>query len=71
MAGILEQRCSFVAGRWVEGQRFPVQNPADESIVTELSAAPLEEVGRAIAEARRSFDEGAWADLPAPERARA
>ena len=72
VAGILEQRCSFVAGRWVEGnEHIPVENPADESIVTELSAAPLEEVRRAIAEARRSFDEGDWADLPPAERARA
>jgi acyl-CoA reductase-like NAD-dependent aldehyde dehydrogenase len=61
-----------VAGRWVEGsERFPVENPADESIVTELSAAPLEEVRRAVAEARRSFDEGVWADLPPAERAQA
>jgi acyl-CoA reductase-like NAD-dependent aldehyde dehydrogenase len=71
VARILAPRSSFVAGRWVEaGERFPVENPADESIVTELSAAPPEEVRRAVAEARRCFDEGVWADLPAAERAR-
>jgi len=67
---ILSERRSFVAGQWVEGhESFPVVNPADESTVTELGATPLEEVNRAIAEARRIFDEGVWADRPARERA--
>jgi aldehyde dehydrogenase (NAD+) len=69
--GILDQRCSYVAGHWVEeGDRFPVEDPADESLVTEVVAAPAREVSRAIAEARRSFDEGVWSDLAARERAR-
>ncbi len=46
-----------------------VEDPADESIVTELSVTPLEEVGRAIAEARRSFDDGVWAYRAARDRA--
>jgi acyl-CoA reductase-like NAD-dependent aldehyde dehydrogenase len=70
-SGILEYRSAYVAGRWVEGtERFPVENPADESLVTELVETPLDEVRRAIVEARRSFDDGVWADLPASERAR-
>ncbi len=69
--GILDERRSFVAGRWVDGdESFPVENPANESVVTELGATPLHEVHRAIGEARRSFDEGTWADLPARDRAR-
>ncbi len=68
--GILTERRSFVAGQWVEGPLFPVENPADESRVAELAATPLDEVQRAIREARRSFDEGIWADLAASERAR-
>ncbi len=68
---ILAERRSFIAGRWVEGdEALVVENPADQSVVTELAATPLVEVGRAIAQARRSFDEGAWADLPARDRAR-
>lgn len=67
---ILVERRSFVAGQWVQGDKaFPVENPADESIVTELRATPLDEVRRAIGEARRSFDEGVWARRPARERA--
>lgn len=70
-AGILEYRTGFVAGTWVDGSdRFPVENPADESLVAELVVTPLDEVHRAIGEARRSFDAGVWADLPGSERAR-
>ena len=36
---ILSERKSYVAGRWVEGgESLPVENPADESVVTELTA---------------------------------
>lgn len=66
---MLEERRSFVAGTWVDGDTaIPVENPADESIITEVVATPLAEVERAIAEARRTFDAGVWADLPRTER---
>jgi acyl-CoA reductase-like NAD-dependent aldehyde dehydrogenase len=69
--GILNERRSYVAGRWVEGdEALPVENPADETQVTVLSATPMGEVRRALVEARRSFDEGTWANRPARERAR-
>ena len=69
-ADILSERRSYIAGRWVESDEVvAVENPADESLVAELAATPLPEVHRAIAEARRSFDQGTWADLPAKYRA--
>jgi acyl-CoA reductase-like NAD-dependent aldehyde dehydrogenase len=68
---ILDETRSYIAGRWVAGnQKFAIENPADESIVTELFATPLHEVRTAIAEARRTFDEGTWAGLPPRERAK-
>ncbi len=68
--GILTERRSFVAGRWVGGdERFQVENPADETVVSELTATPIVEVRRAVAEARRSFDEGVWAGLQVTDRA--
>ena len=68
---IIDGRRSYIAGRWVEGERsFEVENPADESCFAEAGVTPLPEVRRAIAEARRAFDQGVWADLPVPERAR-
>ena len=67
---IIDGSRSYVAGRWVEGERgFAVENPADESIVAEAGVTPLAEVREAIAQARRSFDEGIWADRPVAERA--
>ncbi|MFG1921964.1 aldehyde dehydrogenase family protein [Cryptosporangium sp. NPDC048952] len=61
---------SYVAGTWVEGDTtFTVENPADETTVTELPETPLPEVERAIVEARKSFDSGVWADRSIDERA--
>jgi acyl-CoA reductase-like NAD-dependent aldehyde dehydrogenase len=69
-AKLIDSGASYVAGRWVEGDTtFPVENPADESIVAEVSTTPPSEIERAIAEARRAFDDGVWADLPRAERA--
>ncbi len=68
---MIDQRHSFVAGRWVEGEEsLPVENPADESVVCEVTTTPMAEIGRAVAEARGAFDEGVWADRPAADRAR-
>ncbi|HEY2562619.1 MAG TPA: aldehyde dehydrogenase family protein, partial [Acidimicrobiales bacterium] len=68
--GILANRASYVAGRWIDGdEALAVENPADETLVCELPTAPLEEIRQAVTEARRSFDEGRWANLSAKERA--
>ena len=68
---MIDGRRSYVAGRWVEGERsFTVENPADESSVADAGVTPATEVERAITEARRCFDQGVWADQPAAERAR-
>ncbi len=68
---ILAEQRSYIAGRWITGDDVvSVENPADESHVADITATPLAEVQRAIAEARRSFDEGAWAETPPGERAR-
>jgi aldehyde dehydrogenase (NAD+) len=68
---IIDGQRSYVAGRWVEGgHSFEVENPADESCLAVAGVTPLEEVRRAITEARSSFDEGIWADRPVAERAR-
>ncbi|OKI86169.1 aldehyde dehydrogenase family protein [Streptomyces sp. CB02414] len=71
MPDVIGARRSFIAGRWVEGDvPFSVTNPADESQVCVLPCTPPAEVRRAVAEARKSFDEGVWADCPAEHRAR-
>ncbi|HZC10812.1 MAG TPA: aldehyde dehydrogenase family protein [Mycobacterium sp.] len=69
--GILAERRSFVAGRWITGDDVvSVENPADESHVADITATPIDEVHRAITEARRSFDDGVWSAMPARQRAR-
>jgi acyl-CoA reductase-like NAD-dependent aldehyde dehydrogenase len=68
---LLAERRSYVAGAWVDGgEPFPVENPADETTVIELAATPIDQVRRAVTEARRVFDAGVWANRPAHERAR-
>jgi len=68
---ILAERRSYVAGRWVEGDRtLAVENPADEATVAELGVTPMAEVEQAIAAARASFDQGVWAQRTPAERAR-
>lgn len=70
MTIVAEQR-TYVAGRWITGDDVvSVENPADESHVADITATPLTEVQRAIDAARRSFDDGVWADTPPSERAR-
>jgi acyl-CoA reductase-like NAD-dependent aldehyde dehydrogenase len=70
VATLAEQR-TYVAGSWVTGEEtVAVENPADETHAGDVTVTPLSEVERAIVGARRSFDDGVWADLPVPERAR-
>ena len=70
MTELLTERRSYIAGIWVEGdQQFAVENPADESTIAHLPATPLKQVERAVLEARRSFDDGVWADRAPKERA--
>jgi aldehyde dehydrogenase (NAD+) len=69
---ILKERRSYVAGEWVEGdEALSVENPADETAVGQVSVTPLEQIHRAVSAARRSFDEGVWANLAPRDRAAA
>jgi aldehyde dehydrogenase (NAD+) len=68
---ILAEHRTYVAGSWITGEDLVgVENPADETRVGEVTATPLAEIERAIGEARRSFDEGVWADAAAADRAK-
>jgi aldehyde dehydrogenase (NAD+) len=71
MASVLTGGRSYIAGRWVTGDaEMVVDNPADETEAGRVTVTPIDEVAGAIAEARRSFDEGSWANRPVSERAR-
>ncbi len=63
----------YVDGTWVppvEGGTFPVINPATEEVIHHAPAGTGPDIAKAVAAARRAFDEGPWPRLPGAERAR-
>lgn len=56
---------AFVKG---EGSSFTVENPSDESIVAEVASCSTAQVDKAIAAARRAFDDGSWSGLSMKQR---
>jgi acyl-CoA reductase-like NAD-dependent aldehyde dehydrogenase len=63
----------FVDGTWVEaatGQTYDVPNPATEETVGAAPDATVEDMRRAIAAARRAFDDGPWPHTSRHDRAR-
>ncbi|MCB4208493.1 aldehyde dehydrogenase family protein [Arthrobacter sp. UM1] len=61
----------YIDGRWeaaASGKTREIRCPADGELVGLVSEAGREDTERAIAAARRAFDEGSWAALPAGER---
>jgi phenylacetaldehyde dehydrogenase len=52
------------------GATFETLNPATASPIASVPAAGPEDIDRAVAAARKAFDEGAaWRKMPAPQRA--
>jgi acyl-CoA reductase-like NAD-dependent aldehyde dehydrogenase len=67
---IISEQRTYVAGRWVTGDELlAVENPADETHVADITATPLAEFETAIVGARKSFDDGVWANRTPAERA--
>src|SRR2546428_10974418 len=63
----------FIGGRWVEaasGKTFETINPATGEVLARVAEGSAEDIDRAVAAARSSFDRGAWRDLPPAERAK-
>lgn len=61
----------FIDGQWVassDGGTRTVTCPADGSTVGVVSEATAADTGKAIAAARRAFDEGSWSATPAARR---
>jgi aldehyde dehydrogenase (NAD+) len=64
---------NFVDGRQVEavsGRRIDVASPSDGKVFASIPASGREDVDRAVAAARRAFEEGPWSRTPAVERGR-
>ncbi len=63
----------LIDGRFVtaaSGKTFPVYNPATGEVLTYVPEAETEDVNRAVAAARRAFDEGPWPRMSPSERGR-
>ena len=63
----------FINGEYVSaasGKTFAVLNPATNEVLTELAEAGVEDVNRAVAAARKAFDDGPWPKLKTAERAK-
>lgn len=63
----------FIGGRWVEsasGKTFDSLDPATGEVLARVAEAGPEDVDRAVAAARKSFEAGTWRDLPPAERER-
>jgi aldehyde dehydrogenase (NAD+) len=62
----------YVDGAWTDSEGdelIEVRNPATEEVIGVVPQGTAADVRRAIAAARRAFDEGPWPRLPAAERA--
>jgi aldehyde dehydrogenase (NAD+) len=63
----------LIDGQWVDGAtKFDTINPATEEVLTEVVEASRADVDRAVAAARRAFEDrnGPWRKLSASERGR-
>src|SRR5215212_11047032 len=52
------------------GRSTPILNPATGEVLARVAEGGAEEIGAAVAAARRSFEQGEWRRTPAMERAR-
>jgi len=63
----------FINGEYAaaaSGKTFPVLNPANNGLLTDLAEAGVEDVNRAVAAARKAFDDGPWPKMKTAERAK-
>jgi aldehyde dehydrogenase (NAD+) len=63
----------FIDGEWVDaasGETFETTNPSDGSVVGRVAKGGKDDMRRGIEAARKTFDSGAWADMPQEERSR-
>jgi 1-pyrroline dehydrogenase len=70
MATAVKQHQIFVGGEWVDGTgdaTLPVYNPATGEVVAEVVAGTAEDVNRAVAAAKKAFEE-TWFDATPRER---
>ena len=63
----------FIDGKFVDaacGETLDIINPADGTVIGNLSKASVEDVDRAVQCAHDAFESGVWRDMPFQQRAR-
>ncbi len=63
----------LIGGKWVDaaaGETFTVENPATEETIAKVARGRPADVEKAVAAARKAFDEGAWRKVTPSERGR-
>ncbi|MCU1458987.1 MAG: Aldehyde Dehydrogenase [Actinomycetia bacterium] len=72
MVDLVTQRSPFIDGKFIsgDGPALEVVNPATEEVIATVETVSLGQLEGAIQTARRTFDEGVWANTPAVERAK-
>ncbi len=63
----------LIGGEWqasASGKTFETINPATEEVIARVAEADAPDVDRAVAAARRAFDDGPWTRMSATERGR-
>ena len=64
----------LIGGRWTDaadGKTFETLDPATGEVLATVAEGGAEDIDRAVAAARRSFDSGVWRETPPAERAKA
>ena len=73
MADGVRTHQQLIDGQWVasgSGATFEVHDPSTEEVIARVPDSGEADVDRAVAAARRAFDEGPWATTTAQERGR-
>ena len=71
MSTELKNHRLYIDGEWVEASgddALDVINPATEEVIAQVPQASVADVDRAVAAARRAFDEGPWPRMSPRER---
>ncbi|MCC7048693.1 MAG: aldehyde dehydrogenase family protein [Alphaproteobacteria bacterium] len=72
-AFLSQHRKLLINGKWVgaaSGKTFSVYNPATGTVLAQVAEADKEDVDRAVAAARKAFDDGPWRRMTGSQRAR-
>src|ERR1043165_6668473 len=70
---IAKPRKLLINGQWVEaasGKTFDAINPASESVVAAVAEGGAEDVNRAVAAARKAFEDSDWSRMTPADRER-